>query len=173
MTRFRAMWRRGIVWAMVPLAVFAGVPTSRCLCAAGERPAACQCRCCSGKPIADGASRSECCCGCRSCCVRRGGDASKRSPAQQPSSAPRSACCLPAVVGPNDATSRCCVEVAADPCVVSASVTMPNTSILRADIAGVAVELPPTFHSSVAMESGHCHVGPGADLVVRLRAFLI
>ncbi len=165
-----SQWWLCTVWAMMPLAVLAGVPTSRCLCAASERPAACQCLCCCGKPVAEGSSSGNCC----GMCGKGHHDSipNDRPPISVPTK-PKLACCPSERVTPNAGESRCCGEVAAEPCIVPVAVAVPDTSEVNFGLTVETVETAPPFHSSAAIDIGHLHVGPSADLVVCLRAFLI
>ena len=166
----RTHWWPCTIWAMMPLAVLAGVPTSRCLCAASERPAACQCMCCCGKPVADGSSGGNCCGKCGN--GHHDSIPKNRLPSSAPAS-PQPGCCPSEAVRPNAAESRCCGEVSAEPCVVPVAVAAPDTAEVSVRLTGPAVETAPAFHSSAASDIGHLHVGPCADLVVCLRVFLI
>lgn len=169
-SRLRTYRWRCIAWAMTPLAVVAGMPTSRCACTACERPAACKC-CCG---LAGGACRAtgKCCCGC--CAM--GEDLAATTRVQSSPQGSTSSAVVARISRARDIAndgSSCRVQISTHPCVVPAHVAI----VVPVDGWSFTV---PLACDQIAPRPGpadaefcNLHLGPCDDLVVRLRCLLI
>ena len=166
--------KRGIVWAMLPLALVSGLPTPRCRCSAGERPITCSCPCCQGKSISSGVVRTGQCRCCGQCCLLRNRPANDDADKVQSEvfDAAQVACCVPSGAVPRHGTP-CCVPVAVDPSVIAPSIEAPDASATCCGFVCSEASKPIARHSSSVLDAGHLHCGPDADLVVVFRCLLI
>lgn len=163
MNRFRTQLSAVVVWGMIPLAAFAGLPSTGCLCANGQFKFFCEHR--SSSPAHDFAGHAGCCthehaavdCGCCLAAVEEHeGD-----------------CCQHGATLPGDGVQSrsCCQPVFNAPGLSPVVASAPCDHSLCATVC--LVETGAAAHPAVAAETFEFDTGPPLDRVVAFRHLLI
>jgi hypothetical protein len=161
MTFFRTRLSAAIAWAMIPLAAWAGMPSTGCVCAnghlklfcqhllremhaAGGHNTACGSDCCEA--VADQDHDADCC-GGGFCCH-----------------GPQSA-------KPGIGSKSCCNPILTAPSVAPQTVTVPCDQVPA--VVTVALEIGAIVHPSFAFDAADVDTGPPLDRVIVFRSLLI
>ena len=161
MSRFRRRFSAAIAWAMMPLAAWAGMPSTGCVCANGHVKLFCQHSaanghnehhstgeswCCADEHIADCGHDGDCC-GTGDCC---------RNPESAASGITSKACCKPILTAPIVVPKV-------------ASIPLDQAPAVLADVQDVGVLVRQAFIADVP----EFNTGPPVDRVIVFRSLLI
>jgi hypothetical protein len=161
MSFFRTRLTAAVAWAMIPLAAWAGMPSTGCVCAdghlklfcqhllrekhaAGDHGSACGSDCCEA--VADQDHDADCC-GGGFCCHGR--------QSQRPGIGSKT-CCDPILTAPSVAPELVTVPCGQAPVIVT-----------------VAQEIGAIVHASFAFDAAEFDTGPPLDRIIVFRSFLI
>jgi hypothetical protein len=154
-----------IMWGMIPLALWGGLPGTGCICANGQYKFFCagslgRVGCDSGRNAASASQSAGCTCPhCRGIATT---DAAETSHA-----------CCHNDRGQGDPAGKCCHLVARSLATVSAEVAPPTTDALVVAILPPALNLSLVVLSTVSKHVEQIDTGPPIDRVILLRCLLI
>lgn len=170
MTFFRTRCSAAIAWGMIPLALWAGLPSTACVCANGQIKLVCR-HVAAGHSTASRFSddhESE----CHSCCHEMHEAIAESDSDHEADCCGRGLCCYGAAQGePGIGSKACCKPILAAPSLAPESATVtcdhPPAFVALVDEIG-AIDLP-----AFAQDVAEVDTGPPLDRVIVFRSLLI
>lgn len=173
MSFFRARWSALIAWGMIPLAVWAGLPSTACLCANGGIKLVCTHPGCGGKSHAGHDSQST----CRSHCCATNGCAANAM-IDEVESDEHADCCGDADRGLNESRTgvhakACCKPVLAAPGMPPKASSVAYDSAPATVVSAAEIGIPPQTSLHRDRDIVEANTGPPLDRVIVFRSLLI
>lgn len=172
MSLFRTRWSAAIAWGMIPLAIWAGLPSTACVCANGQLKLVCRHAAGVRDYSVANQSSADHDDGCHSSCCETHSDIAEVDLDHDADCCSSGSGCHSAVSGKAGVGSKaCCKPVLTAPSVASklASVSYDQAPAVVALVEEIAAPACPSFTHDVA----EFDTGPPLDRVIVFRSLLI
>ena len=170
----RTRWSAAIAWGMIPLAIWAGLPSTACVCANGQLKLVC--RHAAGGSVKDHSIASQSSSdhedGCHSSCCETHSDIAEVDLDHDADCCSSGSCCHSAASGVSGAGSKaCCKPILTAPSVAPELASGPCDQTLA--VVSVVDEAGAPASPSLTQDVAELDTGPPLDRVIVFRALLI
>ena len=165
MRSFRTRQSAAIIWGMIPLAVWAGLPRTACVCANGQIKLVCRHVATSHMPDDHESDR-------HSCCVDTHEVAAEADSDHEADCCSSGSCCHGAAQGePGIGSKACCKPILAVPSLAPESTTVTCDQALA--VVSLVDDIGALYRPAFSRDVAEVDTGPPLDRVILFRSLLI